>query len=124
MLQSPDANLRFLLGLVGNSTDRKETQVHNEANPDPVKNTISLNKNVAEWLLGTVQIPNDDDDRDIHRPDTFSIHSRYLRALLAPNYTVFSNIDSQEQWISDNIMSSSSHYVRSEERRVGKECLE
>ena len=98
---------------MGTSADRKETQVHNEAHSDPVKNTISLNNNVTEWMLGTVQIPND--DVDTHRPDTFSVHSRYLRALLAPNYTVFSNIDSQEQWIKDNRMGSSSHYVVSVE---------
>ena len=109
MLQSPNTNLRCLLGLVGTEADREETKVHNAAFQDPVKNTWILNENVTEWLLGTVKIPND--DSNTAQPDTYSIHSRYLRCLLAPNYTVFSNTVSQNQWIKDHGQDPSSHYV-------------
>ncbi|KAF8969193.1 putative tyrosinase [Flammula alnicola] len=99
-----------LSGLVGTEADRQETQAHNAAFPDQAQNTKTLNNNVTEWLLGTVKIPND--PKDTRRPDTYSVRARFLRCLLAPNYTVFSNTASQNQWIKDHGQDpSTSHYV-------------
>ena len=109
MLRSPNANFRCLLGLVGTEKDREETKVHNAGFQDHVKNTRLLNENVTEWLLGTVKIPDDGDHTA--RPDTYSIHARYLRCLLAPNYTVFSNTAAQNQWIKDQGQDPKSHYM-------------
>ena len=57
--------------------------------------------------MGTVKIP--DDEVGTPRPDTYSVHARYARCLLAPNYTVFSNNASQNQWIKDH--SEDPHFV-------------
>ena len=94
---------------MGTEEDREKTLAHNAAYQDQVQNTRILNENVTEWLLGTVKIP--DDDKHTRRPDTYSVHARYLRCLLAPNYTVFSNTVSQNQWIKDQGQDLSSHYV-------------
>ncbi len=83
--------------------------MHNARFPDPVQNIKALNDNVTEWLLGTVNIP--DDGHDSRQPDTYSVYARYLRSLLAPNYTVFSNNTSQNQWIRDHGQDPNSHYV-------------
>lgn len=98
-----------LSGLVGTEADRQETKVHNAAFPDQAQNVKILNDNVTEWLLGTVVIPND--PANTPRPDTYSVRARFLRCLLAPNYTVFSNNASQNQWIKDHGQDPSSHYV-------------
>ena len=94
---------------MGTEEDRKATEVHNSAFQDQAQNTQILNDNATEWLLGTVEIP--DDPVGSKRPDTYSVRSRYLRCLLAPNYTVFSNLASQNQWIKDHGHDPSSHYV-------------
>jgi len=94
---------------VGTEEDRAQTALHNAGFPDPVQNVQALNKNVTEWLLGTVKIP--DDGVNTPQPDTFSVYARYLRSLLAPNYTVFSNNASQNQWIKDHGQDPQSHYV-------------
>lgn len=98
-----------LSGLVGTEEDVKETTVHNAKFPDPVQNVAILNNNVTEWLLGTVKIA--DDGHGTPQPDTYSIYARFLRCLLAPNYTVFSNTAAQNQWIKDHGQEPSSHYV-------------
>ena len=97
------------LGLVGTEPDREQTKIHNAGFTDQARNVRILNDNVNEWLMGTVKIP--DDPVGTPRPDTFSVHARYLRCLLAPNYTVFSNNASQNQWIKDHGQDPSSHYV-------------
>jgi len=94
---------------VGTEEDVKQTTVHNAKFPDPVQNIATLNNNVTEWLLGTVKIP--DDGQGTPQPDTYSIYARFLRCLLAPNYTVFSNTAAQNQWIKDHGQDPSSHYV-------------
>lgn len=83
--------------------------MHNAAFPNHAQNVAILNENVIEWLLGTVKIP--DDSAGTPRPDTYSVRARILRCLLAPNYTVFSNTASQNQWIKDHGQEPSSHYV-------------
>lgn len=83
--------------------------MHNAAFPDSAQNTKILNNNVTEWLLGTVNIPND--EYNTPRPDTYSVRARYIRSLLAPNYTVFSNTTSQNAWIKEHGQTPESHYV-------------
>ena len=97
-----------LSGLVGTERDRKATAKHNKLYADANKNVNILNKNVAAWLSGTVQIP--DDDAHTRRPDTYSIFSRFRICLDAPNYTVFSNNKSAAQWIEDH-KHEHDHYV-------------
>ena len=94
---------------MGTEADREETRVHNAAFQDPAQTTALLNNNVTEWLLGTVEIPND--PSNTRRPDTYSVLARFLRCLVAPNYTVFSNTASQTQWIKEHGQDPSSHYV-------------
>ena len=89
--------------------DREETRIHNARFPNQTENIKILNDNVTEWLKGTVIIPND--PVNTPRPDTFSVRARYLRSLLAPNYTVYSNTVSQNQWIRDQGQDPSSHFV-------------
>lgn len=98
-----------LSGLVGNENDRAQTEIHNEAYPDAAANISVLNANVSAWLTGTVQIT-PDGDPETRIPDTFSVLSRYQLCLEAPNYTVFSNVTSQNQWIKDH-GSTNPHYV-------------
>ena len=97
-----------LSGLVGTDKDRKETAEHNKLYADANKNVNILNENVAAWLSGLVEIP--DDDMHTKRPDTYSIFSRFRICLDAPNYTVFSNTSSATQWIKDS-GSEDHHYV-------------
>lgn len=96
-----------LSGLVGTKEDQAATDLHNSAFEDPAKNTQILNGNVKNWLEGTVVIP--DDDAHSRRPDTYSVYCRFLLCLEAPNYTVFSNTQSQNQWIKDH--NGGEHYV-------------
>ena len=98
----------MLAGLVGTKADQEETVKHNAAFTYESQVQL-LNQNVTEWMLGTVKIS--DDDVHTPQPDTYSVLSRYYRCLLAPNYTVFSNTSSQEQWIQDHGQQPSSHYV-------------
>jgi tyrosinase len=98
-----------LSGLVGTSQDSKQTEVHNAAFPDAKKNVGILGANVSAWLKQKVQITPDGDPKTRY-PDTFSIAARFRLCLEAPNYTVFSNTTSQNQWISDH-GSKDPHYV-------------
>ncbi|UKZ79931.1 hypothetical protein TrVFT333_007694 [Trichoderma virens FT-333] len=103
------ATVRYpLSGLVGNPEDEGQTVIHNTKYPNPGDNTKILNKNVAAWLNGTVRIPDDGSRASI--PDTYSIHRRFQISLGAPNYTVFSNTTSQNQWIKD-FKPKDKHYV-------------
>ncbi|KAL8688366.1 MAG: hypothetical protein Q9218_005705 [Villophora microphyllina] len=89
-----------LSGLVGTLKDRIATEVHNKAYPNSHKNVEILNANVANWLDGKVDIP--DDNEHTHMPDPYSIFSRFKICLDAPNYTVFSNTTSQDAWITEH----------------------
>lgn len=101
-----------LSGLVGTSQDSDQTKVHNAAFPDAKENISILGKNVSAWLKGTVKITSDGDPshKETRYPDTFSIAARFRLCLEAPNYTVFSNTTSQNQWITDH-GSADPHYV-------------
>lgn len=79
-----------LSGLVGSAADLAATKIHNAQYPDPATNVDLLNKNVVAWLtskviVGGVAISN-------------NVHDKYARCLEAPNYTVFSNTTSQQEW--------------------------
>ncbi|KAK9727562.1 hypothetical protein K7432_001770 [Basidiobolus ranarum] len=82
-----------LSGLVGTEKDRKETEIHNAQFKDPVENVRLLNENVHDWLTGGIVMP------DGYQPK-FTIE-KYRRSLDAPNYTVFSNTTSSQQWNQD-----------------------
>ncbi|KAH8805271.1 putative tyrosinase [Xylogone sp. PMI_703] len=91
-------------GLVGNDEDKHATEIHNATYNDPVANAQLLNANVANWLSGTVEITPDGDDThdDSRMPDTYSVYSRFKLCLRAPDYTIFSNKTSQDNWIREN----------------------
>jgi tyrosinase len=83
-----------LAGLVGTKEDEKATKIHNDLYSDQAKNVTILNQNVANWLEGLVDIP--DDDVNTPKPsDVTSVYERILKAIIAPNYTVFSNTTTQ-----------------------------
>jgi tyrosinase len=91
-----------LSGSVGNEKDRSETMFHNAYFLDLYNSfqTRLLSNNVKEWLDGTVRIIPGGDAK-IKVPDTYSVSSQYLSCLDAPNYTVFSNNVSANQWIKE-----------------------
>jgi tyrosinase len=83
---------------VGTKEAEDETRAHNAKYPDQNKNTKILNANLKAWLQGTVDIP--DDEVGTQKPDTYSVYARYMRCLLAPNYTIFSNMKSANEFVS------------------------
>ncbi|KAI9172692.1 Tyrosinase [Paramyrothecium foliicola] len=97
-----------LSGLVGTDVDKANAEKHNAVYANEDESAKILNKNVSAWLIGTVVIP--DDGSRARIPDTYSIQSRFELCLEAPNFTVFSNISSQNQWTKDS-GSEDKHYV-------------
>ncbi|KAF4626583.1 hypothetical protein G7Y89_g11579 [Cudoniella acicularis] len=86
-----------LSGLVGTQEDRGNTEAHNQKYGPVAEN--ELNKNLKEWMLGTVKIDTSGGEEKTGTPDTYSIYSRFKLCMDAPNYTVFSNTTSQNAWI-------------------------
>lgn len=82
-----------LAGLVGNEEGRKQTEEHNSNFPDYERNVDFLNFNVTGWLRSGIQI----DGKLIKT----GVVEKYKRCLEAPNYTVFSNTSSAQQWNMD-----------------------
>jgi len=85
-----------LSGLVGTYEARQETAKHNQRvlALGPLAKTLSAN--VGAWLREGPIIP---DDGGTRRPrDITSAYKRYQDCLNAPNYTVFSNTESQGEW--------------------------
>ena len=103
-----------LSGLVG-PHDKVKTEAHNEKYASPEVRTHHLNANVRAWLDGKVKIKRDpklDPKEALKRyPDTYSILSRFRICLDAPDYTVFSNTTSQNQYLEDNYFKPRSHWV-------------
>jgi len=102
---------------VGTESDKKNS-VERNAKISAAQAISLLNDNVTEWLNGTVvipDIPGETDYKKTPRPDTYSVFSQYIICLSAPNYTVFSNKSSQNQWIKDHDKGyqkgKPSHYV-------------
>jgi tyrosinase len=83
-----------LSGLVGTADDRAATTAHNTQYPDYDHNVALLNQNIVSWLAGTELINGRADPEG-------QIAARYQKCLDAPNYTVFSNKTSAEQWNED-----------------------
>ncbi|WP_218511878.1 tyrosinase family protein [Variovorax sp. dw_308] len=78
-----------LSGLVGPS-DLAATQTHNAQYPDPATNTALLNKNIIAWLTSKIVVNG--------VTVTSNVHDKYARCLEAPNYTLFSNTTSQQEY--------------------------
>lgn len=75
------------------------SRAYNSTHSDQAKRTALLNANVANWLEGGIQIK---PEPNVKTPkDLSSVAERYKLCLDAPNYTVFSNVESQNAWISD-----------------------
>ena len=94
---------------MGTKEAQQETNVHNAKYKDQEENVKILNANVKAWLEGTVKIP--DDGKGTRRPDTYSVYARYIRCLLAPNYTVFSNAKSANAYNSRPFLLPGPYYV-------------
>lgn len=80
-----------LSGLVGTEKDRAATTAHNAKYPDPKKNTELLNQNIVNWLSGEANV----DGKKLMK---IGVYQQYKQCLDAPNYTVFSNTTSAQQW--------------------------
>ena len=80
---------------MGTQKDIDETEVHNN-NLNGKDTTQMLNDSVDAWLQVPAEVP--EDDKGKPKPDTYSVYASYMRCLLAPNYTVFSNMDSENAW--------------------------
>jgi tyrosinase len=82
-----------LSGLVGTDKDRKATAEHNAQYPDYSKNVELLNQNVVAWLTSHIVVNGNTVPTNVAQ--------RYRSCLDAPNYTVFSNTTSAQQWNAD-----------------------
>jgi len=79
-----------LSGLVGTPDDRTATAAHNAQFPDPVQNVQILNDNIKNWLGSYVVVQG--------KVVPSNTAQKYRDCLDAPNYTVFSNTSSAQQW--------------------------
>jgi tyrosinase len=80
-----------LSGLVGTEADKAATAAHNALYTDTARNVQLLNANIIDWLTSTIIV-------DGAPVSNNSVHDKYARCLEAPNYTVFSNTTSQQEW--------------------------
>jgi tyrosinase len=83
-----------LSGLVGTQEYRDKTANHNAQFPDYDYNVALLNKNITDWLAGTIKLEGKPAKRG-------QVADQYRACLDAPNYTVFSNRTSASQWNKD-----------------------
>ena len=78
-----------LSGLVGTAEDQAATTAHNSQFPDPVQNIGLLNQNVVNWMQHRFKngqlLP-------------IGVQWEFEQCLNAPNYTVFSNTTSAQEW--------------------------
>ncbi|KAI1309214.1 hypothetical protein F5Y03DRAFT_404362 [Xylaria venustula] len=88
------ATVRYPFSGLVNDEYKKETEDHNRVYEamGTVETTKKLNTNVFTWLFASSYM----NDRGERRPA--GIRRRYIDCLDAPNYTVFSNTSSAEQW--------------------------
>jgi tyrosinase len=83
-------------GLVGTDAARTASARHNSQWTYD-QGVRVLNQNIVNWLtLKTVNIPPDGTDPSGPRPA--GVHQQFIDCLNAPNYTVFSNTTSMQQW--------------------------
>jgi tyrosinase len=76
-------------GLVGSATDKAKTITHNKQFPYP-KAVGLLNKNIIAWLTHGIVITD--------KPIPSNVHKAFVDCLDAPNYTLFSNTTSAQEW--------------------------
>jgi tyrosinase len=81
-----------LSGLVG-PNDKAATDKHNAQYPEYDKNVKLLDQNVIDWLSSYIIIGG--------KPVSTNVSEKYKICLDAPNYTVFSNTTSAQQWKED-----------------------
>lgn len=79
-----------LSGLVGSETDRQATAAHNAQYPDYNTNVELLNGNIKNWLGSSVTVNG--------KPIPTNVAQKFKDCLKAPNYTVFSNTTSAQEW--------------------------
>jgi tyrosinase len=79
-----------LSGLVGTFDDKAATQSHNELYSDPEKRTSLLNTNVKDWLTSHIIV------KDQIIPTNTA--KKFKDCLDAPNFTVFSNTTSAQEY--------------------------
>jgi tyrosinase len=91
-----------LSGLVGSDADRAATQKHNAQYPDYAQNVQLLCQNVASWLNASIVVGG--------KTIPTGVKHKYIACLDAPNYTVFSNTTSAQQW-NTNLADSASSVV-------------
>ncbi len=83
-------------GLVGTDAAKKASEQHN-SQWTAAQGVQLLNQNVVNWLtLATVNIP--PDGTNPSGPIPAGVHQQFIDCLNAPNYTVFSNTTSMQQW--------------------------
>jgi tyrosinase len=79
-----------LSGLVGSDADKAATAAHNAKFPDYDTNVKLLNDNIVAWLNTIVVVKGN--------PVGGKVRDKYAACLNAPNYTVFSNTTSRDEW--------------------------
>jgi tyrosinase len=82
-----------LSGLVGTDADKKATKEHNDLYPNYAQNVQVLNLNIIAWLTAYIVVNG--------KPIQTNVHQKYIDCLDAPNYTLFSNTTSAQQWNQD-----------------------
>lgn len=90
-----------LSGLVGTPAAREATQAHNAKYPNFSENVELLDQNVMAWLKGAGPGAGGPTPEDPN-PQQDGIYAQFQNCLYAPNYTVFSNTTSAQEWNSTN----------------------
>lgn len=79
-----------LSGLVGTEEEQQRTNEHNAQFSNPAENVVYLNRNIIQWLNSHITV----DGKIIPT----NVVQKYIDCLHAPNYTVFSNTTSAQEW--------------------------
>jgi tyrosinase len=86
-----------LSGLEGTPEQKAKSEAHNARFTDEECVRL-LNRNVVAWLNGTAHLHNHKDPDPVQQRLKISVYEQYKQCLKAPNYTVFSNTTSAQQW--------------------------
>ena len=79
-----------LSGLVGTKADQTTTTAHNALYPDYDTNVKLLNQNIVNWLGSNIVVDG--------KPVPTGVKVKFETCLHAPNFTVFSNTTSAQEW--------------------------
>lgn len=79
-----------LSGLVGTDADRAATAAHNAKYPDYPTNVGLMNQNIKDWLTSHIVVNG--------QVIQTHVKAKYEACLKAPNYTLFSNTTSAQEW--------------------------